>query len=173
MNVHPTNVVTRTKHQQRTEGPNQQPGPDHNPENGGSHTITDGPHTVRPQSAMPSVRSAGTAGTRVPRYSGSRRVLAVFIGLLTAVTVLSSCGLSQGTVVSKGYEPSSSYSCQTGSVQVGQTSVPIFGTCYIPECWYLGLQDGKDNGSVCVSYQLWDRTNIGSYYPPGAQQSRT
>lgn len=172
MNVGPTNVVTRTTHQQRREVPNQQPGPDHNPENGGSHTITDGPHTVRPQSAMPSVRPAGTcgtAGTRVPRYSGNRRVLAVIIGVLTAVTVLSSCGISSGEVTSKGYEPPYTYQCQTGSIPVGNVHVPVYGVCVDPECWWLGLKNNEGNGAVCVDQQSWENSRVGEWYPRAQQ----
>jgi hypothetical protein len=35
---------------------------------------------------------------------------------------------------------------------------------YTPECWLLGLVDGRQSGSVCVSRDVWDRTPIGAKY---------
>jgi hypothetical protein len=46
----------------------------------------------------------------------------------------------------------------------GQT-IPMYGSCTNPECYRLDLQDGNDDGSVCVTAFTWEHTKLGDWFP--------
>lgn len=83
------------------------------------------------------------------------------VPLAALAVAVAACGVDHGTITAKVHDPESEYTCQVGSVPVGQVPVPIFGTCVAPECWRLDLRDGDATGSVCVPEGRWREADVG------------
>jgi hypothetical protein len=77
---------------------------------------------------------------------------------------LASCGIDNGRVVAKEYEPAESYSCQVGQVKVGSVTVPIMGTCYEEEEFDLILENQGKRGEVEVTEQEYNDIKLGDWY---------
>lgn len=93
----------------------------------------------------------------------TRRILATAGLLFGGALFLAGCSsISSGTVTGKTYEPGFFL---TTTVCSGQPVICTPILSWIPECYRLDLDDGKDTGDVCVSEEDYAAYRAGDHYP--------
>lgn len=91
--------------------------------------------------------------------------------LALALVLLTACGgMSSGKVMSKAYDPPIDYTYFICGAYTSQgvciAQIPMIGTN--PECWRLNLRNADDEGSVCVTRDLWGVLKVGDRWEKSA-----